>query len=109
MKKELKMKKKVEITKAMVDRMKKEGMTREECEGVDMMPSERNVYVAIESHWEHFRYGPSIDDLMRICEMKSRGSVQRIVSGLCKIGVCKRIPNKSRSVRPVFIRFRDYD
>jgi hypothetical protein len=102
------MKIKKTISKKAIERMRMPGgYSYEECMGIDMTPKERNVFLAIDQHWKTMGYGPSYDDIMRITGDKGRGGLVRIVNNLCKIGVCKKIPNKDRSVRPVYVNFRD--
>jgi len=102
------MKIKTKITQKQYDEMRMPGgFSYEECMGIDMTPKERNVFLAIDQHWKMMGYGPSYDDIMRITGDKSRGNLVRVVNNLCKIGVCKKITNKDRSVRPVYMKFRD--
>jgi|TARA_R110000823_G_scaffold118937_3_gene243028 SOS-response transcriptional repressor LexA len=82
-------------------------MKREE--GLEKVMTERQmeIYLVIEEFWKKFGFGPSIDDIMRLTGDKSRSNVHRMIKRLCESGACKRIPNRDRSVRPSWIKFRN--
>lgn len=78
-------------------------------EGLEKVMTERQmeIYLVIEEFWKKFGFGPSIDDIMRLTGDKSRSNVHRMIKRLCESGACKRIPNRDRSVRPSWIKFRN--
>jgi len=82
-------------------------MKRDDCIGKIMTERQREIYFVIEEWWKKFGFGPSIDDIMTITGDKSRANVHRMIKRLCESGACKRVPNRDRSVRPSWIRFRD--
>ena len=71
-----------------------------------MTPRQNDVYVIIEAFWEKFGFSPSIDEIMRLGNMRSRGSVSRIMAELVKQGACKRIEGKRRTIRPAYVKFK---
>jgi SOS-response transcriptional repressor LexA len=95
-------------TKRELEWMRKPGrLTEAQCKEKDMTVKERNVFDAIDMWWKEFGYGPSYDDIMRITGDKGRGNVHRVIDNLVKLGVCKKIKGKDRSVRPVYIKFSE--
>lgn len=72
-----------------------------------MTPRQRDIYLLIEGFWRDYGYGPSIDEIMYMTNSKGRGNIHRILKRLCELGVCKRLPDKARTVRPVNVRMRD--
>lgn len=72
-----------------------------------MTPRQNDVYIAIELWWKKYGYSPSIDEVMVLTRSKSRGGVSRMINELCKMGALKRVPGKWRTVRPVYIKFRN--
>jgi SOS-response transcriptional repressor LexA len=103
------MKKKYEYNKKMLEVMRKVGKSYVECMEVEMTPKERNIFLVIDEWWKEFGYGPSIDDIMRNSGDKGRGNVSRVIKNLCELGVLKKLPGKDRSVRPVYINFRNIE
>jgi len=71
-----------------------------------MTPKQKMIFLCVDEFWKRFGYGPSIDDIMRLTGDRGRGNVNRVLKKLCVLGVCKRVPNTARSVRPVYINFR---
>jgi len=95
-------------TKTELEVMRKPGrLTEAQCNEKDMTVKERNVFDAIDMWWKEFGYGPSYDDIMRITGDKSRSNVSKVINNLVKLGVCKKLKGKDRSVRPVYINFRE--
>ena len=82
-------------------------MTRDECIGKVMTERQKEIYMVIEEWWKKFGFGPSIDDIMFITGDKSRANVHRMIKRLCESGACKRVPNRDRSVRPSWIKFKN--
>lgn len=72
-----------------------------------MTPKQSEVYIAIDEFWKRFGFGPSVDDIMRLTNSSGRGNIARICKSLCEIGVCKRIPNRARSIRPSYLKLRN--
>jgi len=104
------LKKRYVIKKSDIERMRKPGRyTEVQCMEMDMTPKERNVFLAIDQHWKVMGYGPSYDDIMRATGDKNRGNISRVVGNLCKLGICKKLPGKDRSIRPVYINFRNIE
>ena len=82
-------------------------MNRQECIGRVMTERQKEIYMVIEEWWKKFGFGPSIDDIMFITGDKSRANVHRMIKRLCESGACKRVPNRDRSVRPSWIKFKN--
>lgn len=72
-----------------------------------MTERQAEIFRVIDEWWKKFGYAPSIDNIMFITGDKSRANVHRMMKRLCDLGVCRRIPNKARSIRPVNLRVRD--
>jgi len=72
-----------------------------------MTPRQSDVYAVIEHWWKKFGYAPSIDEIMMITGDRSRSNVSRIINDLVRLGICKKHPNKRRTVRPSYMRIKD--
>ena len=79
----------------------------DQCLEIPMTPKQKLIFMVIDEWWKEFGYGPSIDDIMFQTGDRGRGNVHRAVKALCDLGVCKRLPDRARSVRPVYIKFRN--
>jgi SOS-response transcriptional repressor LexA len=78
----------------------------EDALGVGMTEKQKTIFLVIDEWWKRFGYGPSVDDVMRLTGDRGRGNVVRTMNRLCELGVCKRIPRRARSIRPVYVNFR---
>jgi len=80
---------------------------RDDCLERVMTERQMEIYLVIEEWWKRFGFGPSIDDIMLLTGDKSRANVHRMVRRLCESGACKKEKNRSRSVRPSWIKLRN--
>ena len=74
---------------------------------VPMTPKQKEIFMVIDSWWNKFGFGPSIDDIMRLTGDKGRGNVARVCKNLVELGICKRVPNRARSIRPTYVKMRN--
>ena len=74
-----------------------------------MTPAQKNIYLVIDEWWKRFGFGPSIDDVMRLTGEKGRGNVNRKMKALIRLGVCKGVPGRARSIRPSYLRVREIE
>jgi len=74
-----------------------------------MTPAQKEVFLVIDEWWKRFGFAPSVDDVMEVLGVKGRGNVARKMRRLVELGVCKGLPGKARSIRPVHVRVRDID
>jgi SOS-response transcriptional repressor LexA len=83
--------------------------SKDQCLERLMTPKQKEIFLVIDEWWIRYGFGPSIDDIMYMTGDRGRGNVHRIVKRLCEMGVCKRLPDRARSVRPVYIKFRNLE
>lgn len=82
-------------------------LSREQCMEVAMTAAQNEVFLAIDVFWEKYGYGPSLDDIAQMRGVVAKGNIKRMVDRLVALGVVKYLPNGKRSVRPVYINFRN--
>jgi len=88
--------------------VRRRGMGFEECMEVGMSPVQREVFLIIDEWWKKWGCSPT---LRQIAEMRGKsgvGNTKEIVDRLVKLGVLKRLERR-RSVRPVYINFRNLE
>lgn len=88
---------------------KRDCTSKDKCLEIEMTPRQKEIFLVIDEWWIKFGFGPSIDDIMYMTGDRGRGNVHRIVKCLCDLGVCKRVPDRARSVRPTYIKFRNLE
>ena len=74
-----------------------------------MTPVQKEIYMIIESWWQEFGFGPSIDDIIKLTGEKGRGNVSRKMWALVDLGICKGVKGKARSIRPAYMRLRNLE
>ncbi len=78
----------------------------EECLGEKMSPAQREVFVIVDEWWKRFHSSPSLRDIMDMRGKGGIGNTARLVDRLVELGVLKRLKNRGRTIRPVYINFR---
>ncbi len=89
--------------------MRRRERTYEECMEVGMTPVQKEVFLVIDEWWRRYGFGPSIRDICRIRGKGGMGNTSEIIERLVKLGVVKRLKRGQRSVRPVYIQFRNLE
>ena len=97
----------IQINREMV--MRRRERTYEECLGVGMTPAQKEVFLVIDEWCKRYGFGPSIRDICRIRGKAGMGNTSEIIARLVKLGVLKRVKGSYRSVRPVYIQFRNLE
>lgn len=69
-----------------------------------MSPALKQTYMVIDEWWKKYGYAPTIDEIMFITGERGRGNVARKMNMLIRLGVCKGIQGRSRTIRPSYIR-----
>jgi len=82
--------------------------TFEKCLEEDMTPAQREVFIVVDEWWKRFGCSPSIRDICNQRGVKSIGSTSHMVDRLIELGVLKKVKGK-RSIRPVYINFRNVE
>lgn len=102
-------------SKLMINRemvAKRREMTYEECKSimeVDMTPAQREVFLIIDEWWKQKGFGPSIRDICDIRNKAGMGNTSEIINRLVRLGVVKKVKGGMRSVRPVYVNFRNLE
>jgi hypothetical protein len=89
--------------------MKRREWTYEECMEVDMSPAQREVFLIIDEWWKRYGYSPSIRDIAYQRGRSGLGNTLEIVDRLVAKGVLKKLKKSGRSIRPVYINFRNLE
>ena len=84
-------------------------MTKEECLEMGMTPAQKEVFIVVDEWWKKFGYGPSIRDICTVRKKTGMGNTKEIIDRLVRLGVLKRLKGAGRSVRPVYLNFRNIE
>ena len=87
----------------------KKRVTFEECMEVGMSPAQREVFLIVDEWWKKFGFSPSLRDIANQRGKMGLGNTMRLVDRLVELGVFKKIDGRGRTVRPVYINFRNLE
>lgn len=88
--------------------MRRVGGVKEELEG-GMSPAQREVFLVIDEWWKKYGYAPSLRDIAYVRGKMGLGNTKEIVDRLVELGALKRLEGRRRSVRPVYVNFRNLE
>ena len=88
---------------------KRRDRTYEECMELAMTPAQKEVFLVVDEWWKQYGFGPSIRDICEIRKKGGMGNTAEIINRLVKLGVLKKVKGSGRSVRPVYIQFRNLE
>jgi len=83
-------------------------LTFEECLERDMSPAQREVFLIVDEWWKKWGHSPTLRQIADIRGKTGIGNTKEIVDRLVNLGVLKRLERK-RSIRPVYINFRNIE
>lgn len=73
-----------------------------------MSPAQREVFLIVDEWWKKWGFSPTLRQIADIRGKGGLGNTKRLVDALVDLGVLKRLKNR-RSVRPVYINFRNIE
>ena len=91
------------------DMSRRPRITEAECKELEMTPAQREVFLIIDEWWKLYGFGPSIRDICRARKKGGMGNTSEIIGRLVKLGVLKKLKGAGRSVRPVYLNFRNLE
>jgi SOS-response transcriptional repressor LexA len=90
-------------------RAKKSDKTYEQCMEVQMSPVQKEVFLIIDEWWKKYGFSPSLRDIANQRGKMSMSNTSKIVCRLVDIGVIKKLDRRGRTIRPVYINFRNLE
>jgi hypothetical protein len=84
-------------------------MTYEECLEKEMSPAQNEVFLVIDEWWKKYHYAPTLRDIAYVRGKMGLANTKRLVDRLVDLGVVKKLKGRGRTVRPVYIKFRNLE
>jgi sulfur relay (sulfurtransferase) DsrC/TusE family protein len=88
---------------------KRSDLTEVQCMEVEMSPAQREVFLIVDEWWKRYGFSPSLRDIANQRGKMGLGNTMRLVDKLVQLGVFKKIDGCGRTVRPVYINFRNLE
>ncbi len=93
----------VEIDREMARRAR---VSYEECLEKIVSPAQREVFIIVDEWWKKYGFSPTLRNIAYVRGKAGIGNTKEIVDRLVKLGVLKKVKGR-RSIRPVYVNFRD--
>ena len=90
-------------------RQKKSDLTESECKEMDMSPAQREVFLVIDEWWKKYGYSPTLREIAYVRGKMGIGNTKKIVDRLVELGAIKKLDGTGRTIRPVYIKFRNLE
>lgn len=74
-----------------------------------MSPAQKEVFLVIDEWWKKYGHSPSVRDIAYVRGKMGLGNTQKIINRLVLLGVIKKIDKLGRTIRPVYINFRNIE
>jgi SOS-response transcriptional repressor LexA len=97
----------VQINRKMMSR--RSDKTFDECMEVEMTPVQKEVFLIIDEWWKKYGFSPSLRDIAHQRGKMSMSNTSKIIKRLVNIGVIKKVDRQGRTIRPVYINFRNLE
>lgn len=90
-------------------RQKRSDLTEIKCMEMEMSPAQKEVFLVIDEWWKRYGYSPTLRDIAYVRGKMGIGNTKKIVDRLVLLGVIKKIDGLGRTIRPVYINFRNLE
>ena len=74
-----------------------------------MSPAQKEVFLVVDEWWKRFGFSPTLRDIAEQRGKSGLASTKAIVDRLVKQGVLKKKDRMGRTIRPVYIRYRNVE
>lgn len=74
-----------------------------------MSPAQREVFLVVDEWWKKYGFAPTLRDIAYVRGKMGLGNTKKIVDRLIELGALKKLDGKRRSLRPVYINFRNLE
>jgi SOS-response transcriptional repressor LexA len=89
------------------------GMARvwdeDEVRGREMSPAQRDVFLIVDEYWKRYGCSPTLREIAYLRGKMGMRNTQRLVDRLVELGVLKKVSRRGRTIRPVYINFRNLE
>ena len=81
----------------------------DEVRGREMSPAQRDVFLIVDEYWKRYGCSPTLREIAYLRGKMGMRNTQRLVDRLVELGVLKKVSRRGRTIRPVYINFRNLE
>jgi SOS-response transcriptional repressor LexA len=74
-----------------------------------MSPAQRDVFLIVDEYWKRYGCSPTLREIAYLRGKMGMRNTQRLVDRLVELGVLKKVSRRGRTIRPVYINFRNLE
>ena len=72
-------------------------------------PSQREVFLIVDEFWKRYGFSPTVREIAYLRGKMGMKNTQRLVDRLVELGVLKKVRKLGRTIRPVYINFKNLE
>lgn len=72
-------------------------------------PAQREVFLIVDEFWKRYGFSPTVREIAYLRGKMGMKNTQRLVDRLVELGVLKKVEKLGRTIRPVYINFRNLE
>ena len=76
---------------------------------MEMSPAQRDVFLIVDEYWKRYGCSPTLREIAYLRGKMGMRNTQRLVDRLVELGVLKKVSRRGRTIRPVYINFRNLE
>ena len=88
---------------------KRSDLSEVQVKEMEMTPAQREVFLIVDEWWKRYSFAPSMRDRANQRGKSGLANTMRLVDKLVELGAFKKIDRSARSVRPVYVKFRNLE
>ncbi len=87
----------------------RQGGNYERCMERIVSPAQKEVFLIVDEFWKRYGFSPTVREIAYLRGKMGMKNTQRLVDRLVELGVLKKVRKLGRTIRPVYINFRNLD
>lgn len=72
-------------------------------------PAQREVFLIVDEFWKRYGFSPTVREIAYLRGKMGMKNTQRLVDRLVELGVLKKVRKLGRTIRPVYINFKNLE
>lgn len=89
--------------------MARRGWDYERCMEEIVSPAQKEVFLIVDEFWKRYGFSPTVREIAYLRGKMGMKNTQRLVDRLVELGVLKKVRKLGRTIRPVYINFRNLE
>lgn len=97
------------VGRVKINREMRWGGSYEGCMERIVSPAQREVFLIVDEFWKRYGFSPTVREIAYLRGKMGMKNTQRLVDRLVELGVLKKVRKLGRTIRPVYINFKNLE